>query len=259
MGLYKKILLFHYYSTMKRKTTFKAKPKNGFKKRRSNTSQAILTKSVIAERKYIDITRTGLAILASTTNWAGGILDPAIVGCLFPPVLGDDIFNRQGRKVQVLQLKISGQIGCPHQIGTASPNTASIVRIALVQDTQTNGAQLFPENVFGATNTLSEPTDMFQNPQFFGRFHVLKQWKTVFQDQTLTFDTAAGGLVISGLAKTFKMNVKFKKPVVVHYNSTNGGTVADIVDNSFHMIGICSNSDLAPLIAYRCRTTFIDV
>lgn len=212
------------------------------------------------ERKYFDSVRTGLGFVASTTTWAGGELDPTTLNCLFAPIQGDDIFNRQGRKVQVLQIKIQGQIGVPPQIGVLTGDVAAIVRFHLVQDDQTNGAQLNAEDVFGTTSGTGEPTDMFQNPAFFGRFKVLKSIKIVMQNPNFTnVSSIATSVAQQGLAHVWKMNAKFKKPVIVHYNSTNAGTVADVINTSFHIIGINTDVDLNPLIAYRCRTTYIDV
>lgn len=257
MGQYKKILLFHYYSTMKRQSTFKPKPKKGFKKRRTTTPTRTVTR-VIPERKYFESIRTGTFLLQSTTTWAGAELDPASLNCLFAPVQGDDIFHRQGRKVQVLQIKLSGQMGVPPQDGQITGDIASIIRLHLVQDQQSNGAQLNAEDVFGAA-VAGEPTDMFQNTAFFGRFRVLKSIKFIMQNPNFIEHTAAASVIQQGLAFIFKMNIKFKKPVIVHYNSTNGGSVSDVIDNSFHLIGLCSSNELSPAIAYRCRTTFIDV
>lgn len=250
-------MLFHNYSVMKRRQTAQAKRKAPFKKRRTVPVNKTLVR-VVPERKYFESIRTGLALIQSTTNWTGAELNPATLNCLFAPVQGDDIANRQGRKVQVLQIRISGQIGVPPQSGQISSDIASIIRLHLVQDLQSNGVQLNASNVFGAA-VAGEPIDMFQNTAFFGRFKVLKTLKFVMENPNFIEHTAAADILQQGLAHIFKMNVKFMKPVVVHYNSNNLGTIADVVDNSFHVIGLCSSSQLAPAIAYRCRTTFVDV
>lgn len=230
-------------------------------RRRSNSNpypSTMLNRTIVAERKYFDAIRAGIGIVASTTDWTGTEYDPGALGSIFAPVLGDDIFNRQSRKVQVLAIKISGQVGVPpqHAESTGS-DIACIIRIHLVQDCQTNGAQLLGQNVFGA-NVNGEPIDMFQNPGFFGRFKVLKSKKFVMQNPAIASQTA-DRLEQNGLVHIWKMNVKFINPVIVHYNTTNGGTVADIVDNSWHVLALCSNADLNPAIAYRVRTTYVDV
>lgn len=242
---------------MKRQQTAKAKPKRPFKKRRYQ--QTKLNTVVVAERKYFDAIRSAQLVVSSTTTWAGAELDPATLNCIFAPIQGDDIFNRQGRKVQILAIKISGQIGCDPQTGDGTADFASIIRLHLVQDTQSNGVQLNAEDVFGAVSAVGEPTNMFQNPGFFGRFRVLKSKKFILQNAGITYDTASGGLLQNGIAQIFKMNVKFQQPIIVHYNAVNAGSVADVIDHSFHIIGLTNSQDLAPRIAYRARTTFVDV
>lgn len=115
----------------------------------------------IVERKYFDSVRTGATVLQSTTDWSNAQLDPATLNCLFAPIQGDDISNRQGRKVQVLQIKLQGQIGCNPQLLQSTGDVACIVRLHLVQDCQTNGTQLLSQQVMGAA-VPGEPT-----PQFF--------------------------------------------------------------------------------------------
>lgn len=215
-----------------------------------------ITIRTVTERKYFDTQRAGLNLSQSTTTWAGAEIDPATLNCLFAPLQGDDFNNRQGRKVHVLSIKIQGQIGIPSQTDATAPDNGTIIRLHLVQDKQTNGAQLNAEDVF-TSGDASEPLNMFQNPAFFGRFSVLKTKKFALMNPNFTYDGT--NIEQQGLTKIFKINHEFKKPVVVHYNATNGGTVADCVDNSFHMIGMCNNNGLAPAIAYKVRTTFVDI
>ena len=44
----------------------------------------------------------------------------------------------------------------------------------------------------------------------------------------------------------------------IHFNSTNGGTYADIVDNAFNMYCAASDTTLTPSLAYQCRAVFVD-
>lgn len=218
------------------------------------------TPRAITERKYFDTQLAGTALAdGGGTSWAGGELDPAAgANTLFVPTTGDDFNNRTGRKVQVIALKLRGRVSCAAQTAQATADNSSACRLILVMDKQTNGAQLNAEDVInsgGATQSLL----MYQNPAFFGRFRVLKDKMYTLQNPSMAPNTAAGGTIQqSGLNLNFKMNIKFKKPVVVHFNSTNGGTVADIVDNSFHLIGLTNNTALVPTVEYKCRTVFLD-
>lgn len=211
----------------------------------------------ITERKYFDTEVNGTALVGPSTSWAGGELDNGTLLTLFAPVTGDDYLNRTGRKVQVLSIKIRGEINCLAQINQSAADSAMKIRLCLVQDKQTNGGQLNAEDVINS-GAASVAQDMFQNPAFFGRFKVLKDKSWTIQNPSLSYDGT--NLEQSGLMKHFQWTVKFRKPVVVHFNATNGGTVADIIDNSFHIIGIANSiTGFAPAISYKCRTTFLDL
>jgi len=244
---------------MKRKNTSKDKrPSKKSKKFPSTPSRSFVARSAgtplaITERKYFDSDGTG-ALAQLTTNFNGGELDPA-ANSLFTPTTGDDYNNRTGRKVQVVSIKITGRIDCAAQADQVALDSAAMCRVLLVQDKQTNAAQLNSEDVI-TSGAASGATLMFQNPAFFGRFVVLKDKRWIFQGPTVTYDGT--NIEQGGLQKYFKWNLKFKKPITIHFNGTNGGTIADIVDNSFHVIGGCSNNSLAPTLTYKCRTTFLD-
>lgn len=98
--------------------------------------------------------------------------------------------------------------------------------------------------------------NQFQNTAFFGRFRVLKDKRFVLQNPTLTWDGT--NLEQSGIGRQFKINFKFRKPMMVRYNATNGGTVADVIDNSFHLIGGTLGTTLQLAYAYSCRVVYTD-
>lgn len=208
------------------------------------------------ERKYFDAELNATAIPTSTSTWAGAELDPATANTLFFPSRGDDIGDRTGRKVQVLSIKIRGFVNVAAQTNATDADNAFVGRLVLVQDKQSNGAQLNSEDVItsGAGTVASM---MFQNSAFFGRFNVLKDKVFKFMSPTLTYDGT--NIEQSGLIMPFKMNCKFKKPVTVSYNTGNAGTIADVVDNSFHIIGLTNNATLVNTLNYKVRTAFIDV
>jgi len=210
----------------------------------------------VTERKYFDSIKTSANLTsAAGGSWNSAEVDPATLNCLFAPVTGDDFNNRTGRKVQVIALKIRGLINTAALADQTAGATTPSVRLLLVQDQQTNAAQLNSEDVLG--NAVTSPIFAFQNPAFFGRFRVLKDKYFTVAQPIASFDGT--NIEVAGNQKTFKINIKFQKPVVVHFNSTNGGTVADIIDNSFHMIAAQGqNAGIQCAITYQCRTTFLD-
>lgn len=236
----------------------KGKPPKRIKRQGSFASQAVVSKAVVAERKYFTASRNGLALVDLTTNddWTGTEADISSNNCLFSPSRGDDITDRDGRKVQVLAIKIRGFVECAEQTNQTVADQSALCRIVLVQDKQTNAAQLNGEDVLGGT-TNTRAINSFQNPGFFGRFKVLKDIQVLLESPTMSFDGT--NIEQSGIRRHFKITHKFAKPMVVHFNSGNAGTVADIVDNSFHIIAGFDAGNLAPSLSYTVRTTFVDV
>lgn len=209
----------------------------------------------ITERKYFDTELNASAIVATAASWANTELDPAAL-TLFYPSQGTDFNNRIGRKVQVKSIKIRGHVNVPAQTNQLVGDGAALIRCVLVMDKQTNSTQLNGEDVI-SSGAGSVPINMFQNPAFFGRFRVLKDKRWTLQNPNFSWDGT--NLEQQGMVFKFEWTIKFRKPLYIHYNSTNGGTVADIIDHSFHILALTTNADLNPTMNYKCRTTFIDI
>jgi len=216
---------------------------------------------IVADNHYFDAEKASAALLAIATSWAGSELDAQVGGgptellCLFAPTQGDDISNRTGRKCFVKKIRMHGNINVPAQTGQTTLDMPPRVRLILYCDKQTNGTQSQGEDVInsgGATLAAS----MFQNTQNFGRFKVFKDKVFTLANTAAVNDTGATGGVVQGATKRdFKFSVNVN--MWVNFNATNGGTVADIVDNSFHLIGISDSSTAAAVISYKVRTTFL--
>lgn len=211
----------------------------------------------MTERKYFDSFLSASAITAST-DWTGTEHDPA-GNCLFYPVEGSDINERIGRKVTLVKLTIRGVIRAPAQVNQTAGDAASVVRLILVQDEQTNAAQMQGEQLMsapGAANALL-CNQTFQSTANFGRFRVLKDKTFTLSNPNMAWDGT--NIETNGLNRAFKFSIVFKNPIRVRFNSTNGGSVADIVDNSFHLLAQATNvADLAPLLYYQCRCVYMD-
>jgi len=209
----------------------------------------------ITERKYYD-SQYSAVVVATSTSFASAEADPTTLNTLCVPVTGDDYNNRTGRKIQVLSIKVNGSISMAAQADQTAADSGAAIRLLLVQDQQTNGAQLNSEDVL-SSGDASSATNFFQNPAFFGRFRVLKDKRISVQNPTLTYDGT--NIEQSGMIKLWKMTIKFKKPVVVHFNATNGGTIADLVDNGLHFIAGCSNVSFTPTLSYYSRVSYKEI
>ena len=104
---------------------------------------------------------------------------------------------------------------------------------------QTNGTQAGGQLVMTPTTTAVQAPHTFQNIDNFGRFKVLKDKTAIIQDPNT--GGAANSHDSNGKVVTFKFTIKFRKPIQVRFNNTNGGTVADIIDNSLHFFANSSN------------------
>lgn len=219
---------------------------------------------IVADNHYYDATRANVAIPVITTAWTGTELDPdnvaagaLAVNCLFAPTLGDDISQRTGRRATLKRIKIQGTIIIPAQTTVNTLDTPAKVRIIVYRDGQTNASQSQGEDLIGSgLGTGTSAMNMFQNFANFGRFKVYKDKSYIYGNNISGVnDTGATGGVVQSAAK---YHFKFSIPVndVVNFNATNGGTVADIVDNSYHLICATDGSTMAPTIAYQSRCVF---
>jgi len=208
------------------------------------------------EVKFFD-TAVDAVALTSPATAEGGEVDPtalpAATLCLFSPSQGTGDQNRTGRRTTMKSVQISGQVVVPTQADQAAADNACQVFIALVHDKHTNSAQLNSEDVFtnlGAAALAASPLrDMGQST----RFAVLKTWKMNLN--TPNMGSGDGTLLDQGGAiRRFEGFVKLNNMRVEHV--ANGGTIADIQDNSLHMIAYTSSTALAPTIAYNARVRF---
>lgn len=228
-------------------------------------------KSTLGEMKTYDAELTGTALSAVTTTWVAGTMkDPntsinlgsaAVANplSLCVPIVGAALNNRVGRQIKVHSIRVRGTIACGAQAAQSTADSSSVVRILLVQDMQTNIAQMTGAQLMRDAGAADTTIFSMQNPDNFGRFKVLKDKIMNLQDPNMAGEVAAANVIISGKKLNFKLFVKFKQPVLVHFNSTNGGTVADIVDNSFHVVCGTDTTAIGPVISYYSRVSYRDV
>jgi len=176
--------------------------------------------------------------------------------CLFAPQVGAALNQRIGRAVKMMAVRINGGIIVPTQIAQTQSDGATRVRLVLVMDLQTNSAQMTGAQLFRDATAAATTISSFQNPNNFGRFRILKEKTYNIGDINMVGSPTAGDLGVAGQVRHFKLSAKFKTPVVVRFNATNGGTVADIIDNSLHLIVACESTAYQPNIQYYSRVTY---
>ncbi len=204
------------------------------------------------ERKFYDTSLVGFALTAPTDS-TGGEHDQSATICMNSIVQGDGESERDGRKATIQSAYVWGNI----RVAPIANPTAGVVSmtcyVALVLDTQTNGAQLSSEQVFknDSANAFLAANPM-RNMQFTQRFRILDT-ATVTIDQ-LQMAWNGANMEASGMSFPFKLssNVVFS----TQYSGTTE-TVANITDNSLHIIAFTSSVGAAPLLDYNARIRFV--
>lgn len=207
----------------------------------------------MGEMKYFDTNVAGFAVPASA-DWTATEADPATFNCLLAPVVGAAANQRIGKSINVFGFKIKGHVKSAPQIDQTAADGTSIIRLLFVEDMQTNSAQAQGEQVMMTNGTANLNVNSFQNIDNFGRFKVLKDLKFTLQNPNMSYDGT--NMEQAGISHAFKWNIQFKKPIKYRFNATNGGSVADLVDFSHHVLAITDNTALAPTLSYVCRATY---
>lgn len=227
--------------------------------------------AVAGEMKYMDSESGTISIAATTTTWvAGTMADPSTTVnlgsaavanplTLCAPTVGSALNQRVGRKITIYKIKVHGTLSVAPQAAQSAADSATKLRLVLVQDTQTNATQMTAAQLFNDAGNAIDTLNSFQNPNNFGRFRVWKDKMVCISNLNLAGGPTTADVIQAGWKGTFKINITFKQPVVVHFNATNGGTVADIVDNSFHIIAGTDNAAYVPQLFYYARVCYKDV
>ena len=134
----------------------------------------------------------------------------------------------------VRKIKIHGQITAAASgtnLASYEPYLPQKVRLMVVQDQQTNGAQMTAAQLMNDAGASDTTINSYQNPNNFGRFRVLKDKDILIQDPNFTTEynpddnPQTGYARTNGLIRTFKININLKVPIKVQFNAVNGGTV----------------------------------
>lgn len=212
-----------------------------------------------SEHKYFDSTVNQRAVTQVASTFINAMQNPSTLNTIFCPVTGTDYNQRIGRRVSVLSWRIRGEFVLPNVSDTASMGAVAglIFRLICCIDKQCNGTQMQSSDLIAMPSALNSAWDMYQSPANFGRFKVLKDKRLSIQDPN--YNSEAMALDRNGRVVFFDYKFRFRRPVVVHFNSTSAGTIADLVDNAFNVIAAVNDSSSAPTITYKSRVTYIDV
>lgn len=209
------------------------------------------------EHKFVDYV-FGASTVANAAALTGGECDPATVNCLSAVAIGDAHNTRDGKKIVLESILIRGKIQRGAYENFISPYTAinHSVFVALVLDTQTNGAQLNSEDVYiNPSATQAANSVPIRNRLFSGRFRILKC--EVFK---IAYETLAMGDATHGSAHAanthFDWYIPFKTGLHINFNAGTTADVANVIDNSLHVIAFTDCTSFVPTLLYNARVGY---
>jgi len=212
------------------------------------------------EKKFFDTALADTSI-GTTASWSGGIYNPTITSpvipgatnCLSAPAQGAGPQQRIGKSITIKSIQLKG---CVYYIpyAAAGASTSRTCFVALVQDTQTNGAQCTAPDIFqnitAITQTLPTPARNLLNAK---RFKILKS--EVFEmDPQTSLALAGPEYVVAGRSKPIDWYLPCEIPV--NFLEETDSTVANVVDNSVHVVVSCNDPNYA-VVAYNARIRFL--
>lgn len=223
-------------------------------KRAKTISTLVKTGGLLGiENKFVDQEKTGTAVVSTL---ASAEVDPATNNCLNAVAQGDGESQRDGRKYIITGVHVRGSLYRQNRNNQAEVGDANFATVALVLDTQTNGTQLSSEDVFTVPGSGS-PALCFNNLKYSQRFRVLWKKTMVVPAGYPSWNGVADQLETGGTAVTFSID----KDLHIDVNCTGtGATVADIADNSLHMIAFADTSganDNGIELIYNARVRFV--
>lgn len=222
---------------------------------RTATRKNVVTAGFLGiEKKFYDTTLVDAAILAPS-DAAGGEHDPSATSMISTPTQGDGEMQRDGKRITITSCQVKGWVERSALLNQGAMPNAERIMVALVVDTQTNGAQLDSEAVF---KNLSGDADLACSPMrnlLFGpRFRVLRTEMITFNNHNGAYDGT--DIEVAGNGQAFEWFVPFKgEGFKVNFNAGTGATVANVIDNSLHIIAYASVTGVT--LSYNARVRFI--
>ncbi len=205
------------------------------------------------ELKFYDTTLVDSNI-ATSTDGSGIEEDPSATIVLNSVTQGDGEQQRDGRKMIMKSIFVSGLCSVGPQndqtVGEVPPDIA----IWLVLDKQTNGATIVSENVF--TNKSADilgSTSMMRNLLFTSRYKILDKVSFTMQSPPQSGDST--NFDVQGMVVKWKLSANLNNLGVLFTGTTE--SVANITDNSLHILATCTSVTFSPTITYNGRLRFI--
>jgi len=217
------------------------------------------------EKKFYDTARVGAAIV-TTAAWANGIYNPTlggtmgstvVVNCMSAPSQGPGPQQRIGKSITIKNVQLKGRIEIPavENAASALPSRpdGNVLFLALVQDSQTNGAQCVASDIFtNLTSAYGGCVCPMRNLINSKRFTILKSETVNYDDLCFTNPTAATSVTA---ARNWFFDWYLPLELPVNFIDETDSDIANVVDNSLHVI--CMTTGAGCYITYNARIRFL--
>jgi len=209
------------------------------------------------EKKFLDCYKTATNI-AGVAALTGGIYPPTggCTNCISCPPQNDTASGRDGKRYVIDSLIFKGAVELPFN-ASAATFPAVKVFLALILDSQSNGAPCTSETIFtNPANVLATVVDPLKNLLHGKRFRILKS--QVFDLTPDTLAPTATNYIWNAKERVFDWYIPFKGGLPVNMNAGTNADVANVIDNSLHVVAFASSTGLAqgPKIMYNARIRF---
>ena len=178
-------------------------------------------------------------------------------GGLKAPDKGDGPSQSDGNKIKCLSIFIQGYIAFPEATGD-QVREMPYVSISLVQVSQTNGVTINSEDIYQNDIGTARGNLFWKRTMFNTSCIKVTRRKTVSFSNSQQNITSDGDIERTRKAVRFHMRCSFLHGFPVHFLTGNTtADVANVVDNSFHIIAAATAISVAPVIAYTSRMRFV--
>lgn len=206
------------------------------------------------ERKFYD-TFLSAGVLPAPSDCTGGEMDPSATSMISTPAVGDGEQNRDGKQIVCLYLEIKGTITYSAVEAATAPPSVAKAFIACVLDKQTNAAQMNSEDCFKNTGADGAVAVMpIRNLLFGKRFKILKE-KLFTMHPNIT-QQAANDFSSQRVDQNFAWFIPLKNLKINFKNGTTAD-IANVLDNSIHVIGFASLASPVVNLSYQARLRFM--
>lgn len=239
---------------MSKRAASSSRPAKRVRSSKPTQRRTRLTRQLGVEVKYFDAP-IGFNV-TSSTDWTGSESGPDM-----PQIpIGDEIYNRNGRKVQLQRIMFRGTLYTT-PTGAATAVAAPIsVRAVLVQNKTANASSTTGQNVMGlnggAAANAAVAMHMFQGVQGFGRFKIVDDI-TIDVNVSAAVNNASATTVSAAANQTsFTLQYRPKKPITLEFGNSSPSIPNT---NSFNILALAEGTTYTPNITGMCRYYYTDV